>query len=303
MEDAMELMVLGQYGEALDIVHALLADDPGNPDLLSHLGLCHLALGDPGQARWFFARCVELDSTNVEAWVDLGDTLLALDCHAEANDAWRKALELSPGHVRALISLAALYEECEDWNSVVQCYEQAMVKAEPWEAPRYELAMAYAKLGRYLEADILLNGLLVEQLRRGAQMGRANWSDAARLELVEFIQDLRSERERMAKEFIDTHTYPLELAQTMFMAMSLVKPLVPEAAASLYREIRALQDLGIDLALEQQHYRLTSLKGNYSGPQIQAILLALVQEHHMEGSADPGQLRAWQEVERLFNPD
>jgi Flp pilus assembly protein TadD len=65
---------------------------------------------DPAAAIALLDRALALDGKNPDAHNNLGNAFLALGRHAEAADAYRRCLELAPGHPQAAANLRVVGE-------------------------------------------------------------------------------------------------------------------------------------------------------------------------------------------------
>lgn len=97
----------GDERRALNMVEAVLADDPGNPRARYVAGLMYFYLGDAEQAldRFEAVRTAEPDDPHVAYFT--GQALGQLGRHAEALDAYRDAMQLDP-YLRSAYYGAAL---------------------------------------------------------------------------------------------------------------------------------------------------------------------------------------------------
>ncbi|HJJ79064.1 MAG TPA: tetratricopeptide repeat protein, partial [Methanocorpusculum sp.] len=91
---------MGKYDEALVLYSLLAADNPENPTIQHRMVKVYEALGRPGDAAAALAREMELREKIVQSnpsakeWRMYADTKARLSLWAEAEDAFRKSLEL-----------------------------------------------------------------------------------------------------------------------------------------------------------------------------------------------------------------
>lgn len=300
MEQAQELMLWGKYLDARDIFEELLSQDKDNPDIHYHLGLCALGAEDWKLALMHFHTCLTINPEWIDAALDMGDALMALERMDEAASCYRSALAKSPDNARVLMSMARYHDVAEEFSEAVTFYEKALSLGDPWESPRFELALAYMKVQRYLEADILLEGIITENLRRGSQAFVGDWAPGSREDLARSIGEMREERLEAARMFRAEKGYELEQARLMFKSYSLLSTMDALQMTEIFREIKTLQHLGIDMTHPSSHFRLNSLGGNFSGQHLACLVFAIEQEMKFDGMLDPQMQRAWLEVRPLF---
>lgn len=128
---------------------------PGDPGVLNWAGLLTRFRGRPEEAIEFHRRALEQDPLSLEAYGLLGDTLETMGRFAEAEEAYRKMLELAPQRtgIRRHLSLALLGQGRGE-----EAVEEAMHG--PDEALRlYTLAIVHHVLGHVAKSDAALREL------------------------------------------------------------------------------------------------------------------------------------------------
>jgi serine/threonine-protein kinase len=148
----------GRITDARRHLEELLARNPGNLWGLDKLGNLELLVGDAARAERLYLDMIRLQPQR-PYYTNLGLARSLLGRNAEAVAAYQKALELSPGHVTAMINLAdaelALGHEVEARS----LYRQLLARLEENEAgaglsplDRMIKAQCLAHLGRTREA-------------------------------------------------------------------------------------------------------------------------------------------------------
>lgn len=269
-----ELMVSGNYYEAQELFAQILAEDPDNDTALYHLGLCHLACDRLTDAERCFRRCLDINPRNVDALVDLGETEFAGGDAKQASATFAKAVEMSPEYARPYVSLARVQDYLGQDDEAIGNFERAMEISDPGEAPTYDLALVYAKVGRYLRADILLENLISETLRRGSQSFAGETS--SRDDITEFIQDMKTDREHIHQLFEEEHRFSLDVARYMFQALSICQHLKGDQIKAIAAEIRLLRYLGLQGRETERGLRLNTLDGSFNGLQLECFLHAFL---------------------------
>ncbi|HEX5258565.1 MAG TPA: sulfotransferase [Sphingomicrobium sp.] len=102
------------------------------------------------------------------AWINLGRSLLQQDAFAEAADAYRKALALTPTNLDALHELALLYERTNDLQAMADLLDSALADGIAKDRLAFAWALLEQRLGNAQEARRLLD-------LPGADRDRTRW--------------------------------------------------------------------------------------------------------------------------------
>ncbi len=106
-----------------------LALDPGNPDVMSHLGVLALREKDPAGARDWFDKAIARNPRLPGTLTSLGTALVQLGEDERAQLAWKQALELDPRQYDALFNLAILTGRRRQWDEARQYLERFVAVA------------------------------------------------------------------------------------------------------------------------------------------------------------------------------
>jgi tetratricopeptide (TPR) repeat protein len=109
-------------GDALIILREI---DAWNSDAWYNLGL-DLEEIDPSRAPDAYARAIEVDPRNVDAYVNLGRLQQLAGDLQSAQENYNAAIELKPDHQLALYNLGTLFDEREDLDTALRFYRQAV---------------------------------------------------------------------------------------------------------------------------------------------------------------------------------
>jgi protein O-GlcNAc transferase len=170
----------GRAAEALALLERAIALDDGQPRFRLNLGtilaaqgrareaarvraMAWLQAGQPARAEALLRPLLAQDAADAQLHLLLGDALRGLDRHAEAEAAYRRAAELSPGTHQAWLGLALLARARRDGEAALALLERAAALA-PEPGPIHSLradvlvaqarhAEALAAYRRALEAD------------------------------------------------------------------------------------------------------------------------------------------------------
>ncbi|MEZ5809969.1 MAG: sulfotransferase [Rhizobiaceae bacterium] len=138
----------GRFAEAMRQAQALVALHPQAAFLHNLIGICHTALGEPGQAVARFERALKLAPEAADIHGNLGDALSALNRPQQAAACFARAVELNPAVARnhnnlgsALIRLGKLEAAAESYAHAAEA-DPVLVDAHA------NLGLALIKLGR-----------------------------------------------------------------------------------------------------------------------------------------------------------
>ncbi|MBF0127986.1 MAG: tetratricopeptide repeat protein [Magnetococcales bacterium] len=116
----------GRVGEALALVGRILEEDPPDAELLNLAGACHACLEEPEAAEAAYRRALELQPGHAEIRYNLGVLLRGQNRLVEAEEALRAALARAPEHVESLVNLGDLSRQRQDFIEAEKCYREAL---------------------------------------------------------------------------------------------------------------------------------------------------------------------------------
>lgn len=108
---AIEYARQGNIGDARRLAEANLESDPDDAETWHLLGVLDNIAGSPAEAIEHFQRAIALDPKVAKYHCNFGNALLKTSRAADAERAYRRALELEPGHTAAAYNLASLLHE------------------------------------------------------------------------------------------------------------------------------------------------------------------------------------------------
>ncbi|UCF37626.1 MAG: tetratricopeptide repeat protein, partial [Acidobacteriota bacterium] len=108
-ERAGEAMNAERFGEAAVKFEAALQDDPTNPILYQHLGLCQTRLGQYRQALTTYEKAIVHAAETDETFADMGEIYLRLGDLSRAVVAMEKSADRNPANLQNLTNLATAY--------------------------------------------------------------------------------------------------------------------------------------------------------------------------------------------------
>jgi len=120
----------GRPRDALAVFARAIEIDPANGDAFQNTGIALLKLDQPEEARKSLEQAVALGKRRVRAWNALGVAWLRLGDPRKAIACWQKCLELNPEQYDALYNIGRVAGQLGDWKTARVALEQ-FVKTAP----------------------------------------------------------------------------------------------------------------------------------------------------------------------------
>ncbi len=148
------------------------------------LGVALERSGNPSAAATAFENAVALDPTDLDTLLHLGDTYIALNRPAHAEQKFRNAIERKPQEPRALLGLARSLDQ-QKKPEATEAYEQYLTVLPADSVARARLVHLYLEQEKFDAADAELSrtdsgkpSLELLKVRADIQIGRKKWDDA-----------------------------------------------------------------------------------------------------------------------------
>ena len=149
--EALSCFDQGDLRRAADLLDAVLATTPGQPQALHLLGVIHLQSGNAAEAITLIDQAIAADPGQPFFHNSLGEALRAKGEPAAA-DAYRRAIDLQPDYLQAYNNLGIALHQAGDTDGAANAFRAALnVDAEDMDA-RNNLAIALQSQGRLGEA-------------------------------------------------------------------------------------------------------------------------------------------------------
>ncbi len=195
----------GQYREAAGYFTKLWELNPSSAAPLLNAGLCYQRLKDDVQAKAMFQKATQTDSTNVEVWRRLGETLLKGGDADGALAAYDRVGRLKPGDTAALMGQMTIYAQKGqegfkrgDYDRAVHSF-QAFLKIQPSNAGVQDwLARSYYNKGsdRFKKGDY--DGAL-EAFRRFVEMKPNDYNGLVQLSKTYGMKGMIKEAQEISR--------------------------------------------------------------------------------------------------------
>lgn len=126
VQQACDLMVQGRVGEGLRLCAAVLEADAQNPFALHVSGFGLTLAGRHAEAGEAFAKALRLEPDNVGGWCNLAGACFRIEDYAGAEAAYARAVILAPSHLEALIGRAHALMRLRRHGEAGLLFEQAL---------------------------------------------------------------------------------------------------------------------------------------------------------------------------------
>ena len=140
----------GRAQEALPVFARAIEIDPTNGDAYQNTGIALLKLDQPDEARKNLEQAVALGKRRVRAWNALGVAWLRLGDSRKAIECWKKCVEFNPEQYDALYNIGRVAGEMGDWKTARVALERFVKTAPPKQYARdlAEVRAALADMSR-----------------------------------------------------------------------------------------------------------------------------------------------------------
>ena len=153
-----------QFAEALSELEDALDKplrDYTRSDVLTIIGNCYNELDRFEEALTYHDRAIREDPNNYQAYVNKGIVYRLMGNYDQAATSYAKALELAPEYAELHASMGALAIYRDDYPTAINHLERAVELDDALAVAHSNLALAYATVRRFDEADSELKKAVV----------------------------------------------------------------------------------------------------------------------------------------------
>jgi len=155
-----QLLRTGRFAEAIDLLTAILAEDPSDRQALLNVGIAYTEHGENDKAIKALTHYVADDKANPEAWEALGCAYLRKGEYPSAETHLRAAQELAPDNASILRNLSVLLSRTGRGKESFHTLQRAHELNGSDYLTTYALALAYLGLGDRENAQSLFEEML-----------------------------------------------------------------------------------------------------------------------------------------------
>ncbi len=152
---ARNLRYIGSVNEATKLLKDALDQYPDRIDLRAELGKAQIAMGNAKDAVRHLQSAREKDSGNWDVFGTLGVGFDLLKSYGKAQEAYSKALTLSPGNLSVLNNMAISLALSGKLDAAISTLEDAPISIRRMPQVRQNLALFYALKGDLKKAGVL----------------------------------------------------------------------------------------------------------------------------------------------------
>jgi Flp pilus assembly protein TadD len=127
LEKAGDLMNHDRFREAVTPLEDAVRQDPTNPLIYQHLGICFERLGQLRKAVQLYQQAIQNKADTDETHAELGELFMRMGAKARAIESMERAANMNPTDLQNLNNLAMVYVETgklEDAERVLRGYPQ-----------------------------------------------------------------------------------------------------------------------------------------------------------------------------------
>ncbi|MEW5877548.1 MAG: tetratricopeptide repeat protein [Acidobacteriota bacterium] len=140
------------YETALRYFAKAVEKNAGNPDAYFQVGYCNDKLGRYSEAVEAFKQAIRIKPDDAEAHYNLGVAYAKLGRYSEALEAFKQAIRIRADFSEAHHNLGVAYAGLGRYSDAVEAFKQAIRIKPDYAEAHFGLGFAYGKLGRYSEA-------------------------------------------------------------------------------------------------------------------------------------------------------
>ncbi len=246
---AARLLQAGQIAAAEEILHRIVAVQPGNTQALHLLAVCLAQRGALEAAVPYFRAVLARNPTNGACLNNLGNALQALRRHGEAADCYEKAIAVSPDNAAFHVNRGNCLKELARFEEALASYGQALARNPAHVNAYFNRATVLHERGRFAEALADFDrALALEPGHTGALRNRGitrfelqRYDDA----LADFEQAL-ARNPRDGRAHVNRGNVLAELRRYDEAVASYERALAlePDSIEALFNRANALRDLG-----------------------------------------------------------
>ncbi|THJ17128.1 MAG: tetratricopeptide repeat protein [Nitrospira sp. CG24E] len=151
---------LGDYPQALDLVHQGLNEEPQNTDLLGRVANLYQRLGHHDDAIRFYRDILALQPRNPSVLDAIGYSLIYLERYDDAVASYQNALAINANRSASHRGLGSAYARQRRYTDSIREYETALQLGDDDIDIRAYLCNQYWAVNRYRDADTCLKHVL-----------------------------------------------------------------------------------------------------------------------------------------------
>lgn len=152
----------GRHDEALVHLSLAIALSDFEPDWLFNLGNMLRSAGRVELALAAYRKLLQLAPGHAHAWFNLANLLADKNQYGQAVEAYRRALMADPSYLKAMVNLAGALSRTADFEGALKVYRQIIAGDPQHVGARNNMANLLRDLGRPQEAHQILLGMSIE---------------------------------------------------------------------------------------------------------------------------------------------
>lgn len=156
MEQAMELYSQREFARAIGHLENALEkplDAATRSDVLTTIGNCYCEIDQLAKAIEYHDKALKENSFNYQSHVNKGVVYRLMEDFDSAEKSFQEALLLAPQYAELYVSMGDLALHQEDYEKAIMHLEQAIELDDELPVAHSNLALAYANIGRFAEAE------------------------------------------------------------------------------------------------------------------------------------------------------
>jgi Flp pilus assembly protein TadD len=135
-----------EFLKAIQAYQKVIELDSTYVEAYNNLGIAYQAIGDVDRAFGAYQKSIEINPQYEKGYNNLGILLYLKGRNEEAIEAFQKALAINSANIESHINLGVLFKKQEQWNKAVESYQKALHINPLHKEIHYNIALLYERL-------------------------------------------------------------------------------------------------------------------------------------------------------------
>ena len=135
-----------QFSKAIQAYQKAIELDSTYVEAYNNLGIVYQAVGDTKSAIGAYQKSTEINPRYEKGYNNVGLLFLLEGRHEEALEVFRKTLAINPNHIESHINLGILFKQKGQWENAIESYQKALTIDPHHRETHYNMALLYEQL-------------------------------------------------------------------------------------------------------------------------------------------------------------
>ncbi len=135
-----------QFPKAIEAYQKAIELDSTYVEAYNNLGIVYQAVGDTKKAIGAYQKSIEINPRYEKGYNNLGLLFLLEGRHEEALEVFQKTLAMNPNHIGSHLNLGILFKQRGQWENAIQSYQRVLAIDPHHRETHYNIALLYEQL-------------------------------------------------------------------------------------------------------------------------------------------------------------